>query len=80
MTSDPEWEGFEEGDESIFTILTVDHAVFEYYGHSHHERGRDFEEGNANGFPEFQLYHQRRGRTTRWVLKIPVGKRLSVLG
>lgn len=25
MTSDPEWEGFEEGDEGIFTILTVDH-------------------------------------------------------
>lgn len=75
MTSDPEWEGFEEGDEGIFTILTIDHKFLDMMNIPV-EKG----EGFAEGIPTDSLnmnYIINEEAAKTMGLDDPVGKRLS---
>lgn len=75
MTSDPEWEGFEEGDESIFTILTVDHNFLSTMDIPL-VQGQGFAEGMPTDSLNFK-YIINEEAARQMGFDHPVGKRLS---
>lgn len=75
MTSDPEWEGFEEGDEGIFTILTVDHKFLKTMDIPVVD-GEGFEEGMPTDSLNLN-YIINEEAAQKMGFDDPIGKRLS---
>lgn len=78
MTGDPEWEGFQEGDQSIFTILTIDHTFLGAMDIPIVE-GQAFEEGMPTDSANFK-YIINEEAAVQMGLEDPLNKRLQFWG
>ncbi|NRB51121.1 MAG: ABC transporter permease [Saprospiraceae bacterium] len=75
MTGDPEWEGFEEGDEGIFSILTIDHKFLDMMKIPV-VMGENFQEGMPTDSLNFNyIINEEAAKTMGF--DDPVGKKLS---
>lgn len=78
MTGDPEWEGFQEGGQSIFTILTIDHTFLDAMDIPI-AKGQAFQEGMPTDSANFK-YIINEEAALQMGLENPLNKRLQFWG